>query len=483
MTVVCAVGVLVVVLLVAIGIWAANDSRRSQQDAANRQLVAATRAVERWLADGTLEEFSVLESDLKRAIGDENVTEGHEKARFLLERARLRYDEGEASQMLQDAQAAIREDRFADAVSLLESYLKHPRAEKLEDAASLRDHAQLLSSARSCQDVIKGFSDDHLDALDQDGTLPDSIRPADDLIAQAYVRRLRGLVPEEKQRRENLTSAMPPAGGGKQPPPKPSPPKRQPIGQVCTYDLHKGPVRCVSFSLDGRLAASAGNDMVIRIWDPATGNIVGTLEGHRWPVNCIRFTPDGKRLVSASTNDPRATTVLAVLTGDANKWDIDDYSLRLWDLGRYKEIHSFDDHLQPVDALAVSPKGNQVLASTHGTAVLFDIQSGKQIRTFAGDTDRRREPIHNVEFSPDGSQILTESAFSLRTWKVNTGEQIRLYGSPDGRDPGPRFCSLSWFTNSLCIYGQGGATAPAAQILFTIGDHFEGLHIQRGRSR
>jgi len=27
------------------------------------------------------------------------------------------------------------------------------------------------------------------------------------------------------------------------------------------------------------------------------------------------------------------------------------------------------------------------------------------------------------------------------------------------------------------------ATAPAAQILFTIGDHFEGLHIQRGRSR
>jgi len=27
------------------------------------------------------------------------------------------------------------------------------------------------------------------------------------------------------------------------------------------------------------------------------------------------------------------------------------------------------------------------------------------------------------------------------------------------------------------------AVNPAAQILFTIGDHFEGLHIQRGRSR
>jgi len=27
------------------------------------------------------------------------------------------------------------------------------------------------------------------------------------------------------------------------------------------------------------------------------------------------------------------------------------------------------------------------------------------------------------------------------------------------------------------------AGVPAAQILFTIGDHFEGLHIQRGRSR
>jgi len=29
----------------------------------------------------------------------------------------------------------------------------------------------------------------------------------------------------------------------------------------------------------------------------------------------------------------------------------------------------------------------------------------------------------------------------------------------------------------------GNENVPAAQILFTIGDHFEGLHIQRGRSR
>jgi len=36
-------------------------------------------------------------------------------------------------------------------------------------------------------------------------------------------------------------------------------------------------------------------------------------------------------------------------------------------------------------------------------------------------------------------------------------------------------------TNSGSLLFETGS--PAAQILFTIGDHFEGLHIQRGRSR
>jgi len=38
---------------------------------------------------------------------------------------------------------------------------------------------------------------------------------------------------------------------------------------------------------------------------------------------------------------------------------------------------------------------------------------------------------------------------------------------------------VQWMVSADALY----LTRPAAQILFTIGDHFEGLHIQRGRSR
>jgi len=37
--------------------------------------------------------------------------------------------------------------------------------------------------------------------------------------------------------------------------------------------------------------------------------------------------------------------------------------------------------------------------------------------------------------------------------------------------------------NEVNPYESPRLDLPAAQILFTIGDHFEGLHIQRGRSR
>jgi len=45
-------------------------------------------------------------------------------------------------------------------------------------------------------------------------------------------------------------------------------------------------------------------------------------------------------------------------------------------------------------------------------------------------------------------------------------------------DRGPTMSSLLILVTLCASIGD-----PAAQILFTIGDHFEGLHIQRGRSR
>ncbi len=58
---------------------------------------------------------------------------------------------------------------------------------------------------------------------------------------------------------------------------------------------------------------------------------------------------------------------------------------RLWDVASGKEIRTFRGHDAQISALAFSPDGTQVLTgSLDETARLWDAQSGKELRSFPG---------------------------------------------------------------------------------------------------
>jgi WD40 repeat protein len=80
---------------------------------------------------------------------------------------------------------------------------------------------------------------------------------------------------------------------------------------------HQQDVRTVAFSRDSRTIATAGRDRAIHLWNLATGEELGVLEGGETG-NSVAFSPDGTRLVAGGTDG--VTRVWTAATAGSPGW-------------------------------------------------------------------------------------------------------------------------------------------------------------------
>jgi WD40 repeat protein len=104
-----------------------------------------------------------------------------------------------------------------------------------------------------------------------------------------------------------------------------------------------------------------------------------------------------------------------LITGSRDKTAI------LWDVSSGKKLRTFQGRIFDVWTVALSGDGKYLVTGpTDNTAILWQVSSGKKLQTFQGHTDR----VKGVALSADGRSVVTGSNDgSAILWEVLTGKQ------------------------------------------------------------
>ena len=190
----------------------------------------------------------------------------------------------------------------------------------------------------------------------------------------------------------------------------------------------------------------------IKLWDVKTGRTIRKFETCYYSDAYATFSPDGKSVLTGSF---KTATIWDIKTGRQLKsfnlpkdklnaiqsvayspdgkyiaTGLHDRSVIIWEVSTAKPINTIEVKRLNVRAIAFNPDGKSIMVCDNETVILFDLDSGKLLRTFIGHS----ECITSAVFSPNGQYILTGSIDKkVILWDVKSGKQIEVINKMSGQ--------------------------------------------------